>query len=138
MTTANDYQRFADECLAWAREAETDAKRKAFLDMAKAWTLAAAKVNGGIVRAASFRAKVAFLYDAFVRLSWPLNLIFEVAVPLGQLLCHLVCTARSITIEHGGLQRHRLTELEFVRALGAVHLVQLCRTGGGHPGIIAG
>jgi hypothetical protein len=49
MTTANDYQRFADECLAWAREAETDAKRKAFLDMAKAWMLAAAKVNGGIV-----------------------------------------------------------------------------------------
>jgi hypothetical protein len=73
-------------------------------------------------RAVSFRAKVAFLCDPFVGLAWPLNLIFEVAVPLGQLLCHLVCAARSITIEHGGLQRHRLTELEFVRALGAVHL----------------
>jgi hypothetical protein len=49
MATVDEYLKFADECMAWAREAETDAKRKAFLDMAKAWTLAAAKVNGGVV-----------------------------------------------------------------------------------------
>ena len=50
-------------------------------------------------RAASSRAKVVFLYDAFVWLPWPLDLIFKFVVPLGQLLGHLVCTARGIAIE---------------------------------------
>jgi hypothetical protein len=49
MATADEYLRFADECMSWARGAKTDGERKAFLDMAKAWTLAAAKVNGGVV-----------------------------------------------------------------------------------------
>jgi hypothetical protein len=46
MTTSDEYQRFADECMGWARGAKTDAERKAFLDMARAWTQAAAKING--------------------------------------------------------------------------------------------
>jgi hypothetical protein len=38
MTTKTEYQQFADECMRSAREAKTDAERKAFLDMARAWT----------------------------------------------------------------------------------------------------
>ena len=45
-TTADEYERFARECIGWARTARTEAERKAFLDMARAWTLAAARVNG--------------------------------------------------------------------------------------------
>jgi hypothetical protein len=37
-------------------------------------------------RARSFGAKVAFHYDAFVGFPWPLDPIFQLAVPLGQLL----------------------------------------------------
>jgi hypothetical protein len=47
VTTSDEYQRFADECMGWARGAKTDAERKAFLDMARAWTQAASRVNGG-------------------------------------------------------------------------------------------
>ena len=72
-------------------------------------------------RLLSFRAKIAFLYDAFVRLSWPFDLIFELAVPLGQLPSHRICATRGIAIEDGRLQRNGLPELEFVRALSAVH-----------------
>jgi hypothetical protein len=46
MTTPNEYRKFAEECLRWARDAKTDAERKAFLDMARAWTQAAARTNG--------------------------------------------------------------------------------------------
>jgi hypothetical protein len=46
VTTADEYQRYATECIAWAHKAKTDADRKAFLDMARAWTQAAAKMNG--------------------------------------------------------------------------------------------
>jgi hypothetical protein len=49
MSIPEDYQTYAQECLAWAREAKDDAERKAFLDMARAWTQAAAKVNSGVV-----------------------------------------------------------------------------------------
>jgi hypothetical protein len=45
MTTSDEYQRFADECMGWARGAKTEAERKAFLDMARAWMQAAAKMN---------------------------------------------------------------------------------------------
>ena len=72
-------------------------------------------------RATSLRAKVAFLYDAFMGLPWPLDLIFKFAVPLWQLLGHLVRTARGIAVEEGRLQGNGLTELEFVHALGALH-----------------
>jgi hypothetical protein len=49
MTTADEYRSFAEECLRWARDAETDIERKAFLDMARTWTKAAAKVSGEAV-----------------------------------------------------------------------------------------
>jgi hypothetical protein len=51
MIPANDYQRFADECMASARAAKTDAERKTFLDLPRAWTLAAAKANVRVARA---------------------------------------------------------------------------------------
>src|ERR1700730_3257471 len=41
MTTPDEYQQFAEECLRWARDAKTDADRKTFLDMARIWTKAA-------------------------------------------------------------------------------------------------
>jgi len=72
-------------------------------------------------RAVSCRAKVALLDDAFVRLSWPFDLIFQFTVPLGKLPGHLVCTTRRIAIEEGRLQGHGLTDFEFVRAHGVVH-----------------
>ena len=46
MTAADEYRKFAEECLRWARDAKTDEERKAFLDMARAWTQAAARMNG--------------------------------------------------------------------------------------------
>jgi hypothetical protein len=45
MGTADEYRQFAEECFRWARDAKTDAARKAFLDMARAWTQAAARVS---------------------------------------------------------------------------------------------
>jgi hypothetical protein len=48
MTTSDQYAGFAKECLEWARGAKTDAERKAFLDLARAWTLAAAKADNVI------------------------------------------------------------------------------------------
>jgi hypothetical protein len=44
---AEDYRRFADECFRSARVAKTEAERKTFLDMAKIWTKAAAKLANG-------------------------------------------------------------------------------------------
>jgi hypothetical protein len=41
--------RNASDSANWAREVKSDADRKAFLDMARAWTIAAAKANGGRV-----------------------------------------------------------------------------------------
>jgi hypothetical protein len=49
MPTADEYLKYADECMAWARQADTEAKRKPFLDMARSWRQAAAKMKGGIV-----------------------------------------------------------------------------------------
>jgi hypothetical protein len=72
-------------------------------------------------RATSLCAKVTFLYDAFMGLPWPLNLIFKFAVTLWQLLGHLVRTARGIAIEEARLQGNGLAELEFVHAFGALH-----------------
>jgi polyhydroxyalkanoate synthesis regulator phasin len=43
MTTTEEFRKFADECMKAAREAKTDVERKAFLDMARAWTKAAAQ-----------------------------------------------------------------------------------------------
>ena len=46
MTTASEYRKFADECLRWATEAETEEFKTAFLQMARDWTLAAMRVEG--------------------------------------------------------------------------------------------
>jgi hypothetical protein len=49
MTTPDEYRHFAEECLRWARDAETNEERKAFLDMARTWTKAAAQASGEAV-----------------------------------------------------------------------------------------
>ena len=49
MTTPTEFRKFADECMASAQTAATEAERKAFLDMARAWTLAAVEVSGQLV-----------------------------------------------------------------------------------------
>ncbi|MGB6539844.1 MAG: hypothetical protein WBF03_03085 [Xanthobacteraceae bacterium] len=41
MATVSEYKQFAKECLRWAAEATTEEDRKAFLDLARDWTLAA-------------------------------------------------------------------------------------------------
>ena len=37
MTTADEYHRYARECLQWASEAETEEQRANFFAMARAW-----------------------------------------------------------------------------------------------------
>jgi hypothetical protein len=37
----SEYQHYADECLLWAAEAKNEKHRQIYLEMAKAWTLAA-------------------------------------------------------------------------------------------------
>ena len=49
MATVSEYRQFAAECLRWATEAETEDMRKAFLDMARDWTLAAMRVEGTLI-----------------------------------------------------------------------------------------
>jgi hypothetical protein len=44
MTTDEEYLTYAKECIRWARAAKTEAERKVFLDMARAWASAAAKI----------------------------------------------------------------------------------------------
>jgi hypothetical protein len=46
MTTAQEYRKFADECLRWATEAETEEFKDAFIQMARDWTLAAMRLEG--------------------------------------------------------------------------------------------
>lgn len=46
MTTAEEYRKFADECLRWATEAETEEFKDAFIQMARDWTLAAMRLEG--------------------------------------------------------------------------------------------
>jgi hypothetical protein len=47
MSTSDEYRLFAEESLRWARAAKTEAERRAFLDMARTWTKAAAKLTHG-------------------------------------------------------------------------------------------
>jgi hypothetical protein len=63
----------------------------------------------------SFRAKIAFFYDPFVRLAATLDSIFEFAVFLGQLRYYLVGPARSVPIEERGLQKYTSSDPESVR-----------------------
>jgi hypothetical protein len=44
MTTADEFNEYAKECLRWADEAATDDERQSFLDMARDWTLAALRL----------------------------------------------------------------------------------------------
>ena len=46
MATVNEYRQFANECLRWAAEAETDDDCKAFLELARDWTFAALRLEG--------------------------------------------------------------------------------------------
>ena len=46
MTTVDEYRRFAEECLKWATEADTEEFRQSFLSMARDWTLAAMRLEG--------------------------------------------------------------------------------------------
>jgi hypothetical protein len=48
MTTADEYRQYANECLRFADEAETDDNRQSFLDMARDWTLAAMRLEGAL------------------------------------------------------------------------------------------
>ena len=47
MATVSEYKQFAKECLRWAAEATTEEDRKAFLDLARDWTLAAVRLEEG-------------------------------------------------------------------------------------------
>jgi hypothetical protein len=49
MKTADEYQQYAEECIRAASEAKTEEERKAFLDMARAWTEAALRIQGVLV-----------------------------------------------------------------------------------------
>jgi hypothetical protein len=49
MATGNEYREYAKECVRWAARAKTEDERNAFLDMARAWTLAAMRLNGELV-----------------------------------------------------------------------------------------
>ena len=49
MAAADDYHQYAEECMRWAVDVATDDDRKAFLDMARAWTEAALQLEGVLV-----------------------------------------------------------------------------------------
>jgi hypothetical protein len=48
---ANDYRKYAEECLRWACDAGTDEERKAFLDMARTWIQAEGQHDSAFARA---------------------------------------------------------------------------------------
>jgi hypothetical protein len=45
MLTAADCRKNAEQCIRWARHAETAGRRKAFLDMAATWSHAATQLE---------------------------------------------------------------------------------------------
>jgi len=45
--TESEFRLFAEECLACAREATTDERRRHYLAMAKMWTTAAGRLESG-------------------------------------------------------------------------------------------
>jgi hypothetical protein len=47
MFTASDYRKYASECVEAARKSKSDQRREHYLDMARMWTVAAARLNGG-------------------------------------------------------------------------------------------
>jgi hypothetical protein len=46
MSSFEEYKKYADECLAWAKTAKTERERTIFLEMAKAWMEAATVAKG--------------------------------------------------------------------------------------------
>jgi hypothetical protein len=46
MTTADEYHRYARECLQWASEAKTEEQRANFFAMARTWMQAALQMAG--------------------------------------------------------------------------------------------
>jgi hypothetical protein len=52
---ANDYHKYAEECLRWACDAETDEECFAFLDMARTWIEAAAHHHATFAPLTSYR-----------------------------------------------------------------------------------
>jgi hypothetical protein len=49
MSKADEYRQYAEEAMLWARHSRTDAQRKSFLDMARAWTQAAERSEGPVI-----------------------------------------------------------------------------------------
>ncbi len=47
MSTPDDYRAMAEECLRWARQAQTEDKRQAYLDVARTWLEAASGQDCG-------------------------------------------------------------------------------------------
>jgi hypothetical protein len=48
MSTVNEYQAYARDCLRWAAKAPTEEQRRQFLSLASDWTHAAAGLEGGL------------------------------------------------------------------------------------------
>jgi hypothetical protein len=57
MTSPDEFRQYAQECLRWAREAQDEDLRKQLLDMANAWTLAAAQLDGSAPIAPKIEAR---------------------------------------------------------------------------------
>jgi hypothetical protein len=47
MSTSDDYRAMAEECFRWARQALTEDKRQAYLDVARTWLEAASSQECG-------------------------------------------------------------------------------------------
>ena len=47
MSTPDDYRAMAEECARWARQAQTEDKRQAYLDVARTWLEAASGQDCG-------------------------------------------------------------------------------------------
>jgi hypothetical protein len=47
MSTPDDYRAMAEECFRWARHAQTEDKRQAYLDVARTWLEAASAQDCG-------------------------------------------------------------------------------------------
>jgi hypothetical protein len=61
-----DYQQFAEECLRWADEADSEQRRELFLGMARAWTQADLILKGVMVpKAVNESASLPSLEDGF-------------------------------------------------------------------------
>ena len=45
MKTPEEYHKFAEDCLRWAREAKTEVQQKILLEMAEVWRMLAAEIE---------------------------------------------------------------------------------------------